>query len=78
MDYKILGNPVAPIILLIFSIVSKVIISYIWTKYSGGKGGVKLSLLKEKIGKWKKERYKVDKLDETIESKEKKSKKKKD
>lgn len=77
IDYKILGSPVAPIILLIFSIVSTIIISYIWTKYSGGKGGVKLSLLKEKIGKWKKEGCNVDKLDEKIESKEKKSKKKK-
>ena len=77
IDYKILEDFVTPIALLLFSIVSTVIISYIWMKYPGGKGGVKLSLLKEKIGKWKKEGYKVDKLEEKIESKEKKSKKKK-
>ena len=67
---------VTPIALLLFSIVSTVVVSYIWMKYSGGKGGVRLSLLKEKIGKCKKEGSKVE-LDETIESKEKKSKKKK-
>ncbi len=37
IDYKILEDFVTPIALLLFSIVSTVVISYIWMKCSGGK-----------------------------------------
>jgi cytochrome c biogenesis protein CcdA len=76
-DFKILGNPIAPIILLIISILSTFIISYIWTKYSKIKSEPKPSSVKGKIGKSKKEVDTIEKLDEEIDTKENKSKKKK-